>query len=236
MNRLTRVAARWASTTMPLPSDPDGMAEARCNSTPVTQRRGALLLDIAVGLAAGLLATEVTNLVQGPLRSLTPKRARRQERRVFPVNSSSLAAAEKLAPLLPVVPTPETKEAVGVTIHFATGMVWGPTYGLLRRYASWHPLAAEAASGTAMSLILDEALVPQLGLSAPNHAYPVSTHLRGLAAHLVFGAALALAVEISGPLARFGLARLLPGERAFRPGAGEASLPARSASFQSAAP
>lgn len=178
------------------------------------QPRKTLLLDIAVGLAAGLLATKVTNLAQGPLRRLTPKRARRRERRVSPVHSSSLAAAEKLAPVLPIVATPETKKAVGAAIHYSTGMVWGPTYGLLRRYAKWHPLAAAAASGTAMSLMLDEALVPQLGLSAPNRAYPVATHLRGVAAHLVYGAALAIAVEMMGPLASCGSARLV--QRRFR--------------------
>lgn len=175
----------------------------------MTQRRNTLLLDLAIGLAAGLLATAITNLVQDPLRRLTPKRVRRHERRVFPIRSSSLAAAEKIATFLPIAPTPGTKEAVGTAIHFATGMAWGPTYVLLRRYTRWHPLAAAVASGTAMSLILDEALVPQLGLSAPNRAYPVPTHLRGLAAHLVFGAALALVVEKIGPLARSGMAGLV---------------------------
>ena len=164
----------------------------------IRQQRGPLLLTVAVGLVAGLLATKLTNLAQGPLRRMTPAYVRRQERQAFPHRSSSLAAAEKLAPLLPGVPTPQRKEAVGVLIHFITGMTWGPTYGLLRRYTSWHPFAAAAASGIAMSLILDEALVPRLRLSAPDRDYPAPTHLRGLAAHLVYGAALALAVEMIG--------------------------------------
>ena len=32
-----------------------------------------------------------------------------------------------------------------------------------------------------MSLILDEGVVPALGLSAPNRDYPLLTHVRGLA-------------------------------------------------------
>jgi uncharacterized membrane protein YagU involved in acid resistance len=168
----------------------------------MTTRRGALVFDIAVGLAGGLLATAVTNLVQGLLRRLTPARIRCQERRVSPARTSSLAAAEKLAPLLPIASSLKSKEAAGVIIHFATGMIWGPTYGLLRRYTRWHPVAAAAASGATMSLVLDETLVPQLGLSAPYHAYPVYTHLRGLVAHLVYGAALALAVEMITPFAK----------------------------------
>ncbi len=30
-------------------------------------------------------------------------------------------------------------------------------------------------------------MTPALGFSAPNRAYPLSTHLRGFVAHLVFG-------------------------------------------------
>ena len=46
-----------------------------------------------------------------------------------------------------------------------------------------------------MSLILDEGLVPALGLSAPNHHYPAFTRARGFVAHLVYGAAAALTAE-----------------------------------------
>lgn len=46
-----------------------------------------------------------------------------------------------------------------------------------------------------MSLILDEGLVPALGLSAPNRDYPAFTHIRGALAHLVYGAAAALAAR-----------------------------------------
>ncbi len=51
------------------------------------------------------------------------------------------------------------------------------------------------ATGAAMSLIADEAMTPLLGFSAPNSAYPLSTHLRGFVAHLVFGLAVAATTE-----------------------------------------
>ena len=51
------------------------------------------------------------------------------------------------------------------------------------------------ATGAAMSLIADEAMTPLLGFSAPNRAYPLVTHLRGFAAHLVFGLAVAATTE-----------------------------------------
>ena len=46
-----------------------------------------------------------------------------------------------------------------------------------------------------LSLVVDEGLTPALGLSASNRAYPLATHLRGFLAHLVWGAAAALAAE-----------------------------------------
>ena len=50
-------------------------------------------------------------------------------------------------------------------------------------------------TGAAMSLVVDEALVPALGLSPPNRAFPAATHVRGLLNHLAYGAAVALTAE-----------------------------------------
>ena len=49
--------------------------------------------------------------------------------------------------------------------------------------------------GAAMSLVADEIMAPSLGFTAPNRAYPIVTHLRGVAAHLVFGLAVAGVTE-----------------------------------------
>ena len=152
-------------------------------------------VDVTVGLAAGLAATLVTNLAQRPLRSMTPESVDWHEKRVRPGASSSLVAARKLCEAMDLDPSPRRHEMSGKAIHLATGMGWGPVYGLLRRYAGLRPVTAALASGTAMSLILDEYLVPALGLSAPNHHYPNFTRARGLVAHLVYGAAAAVATE-----------------------------------------
>ncbi|MBE7197122.1 MAG: hypothetical protein INR70_04875 [Parafilimonas terrae] len=158
-------------------------------------RERALWADIAVGLLAGLVATQVTNYAQGPLRRMTPASVRRHERRVRPGASSSLVAARKLCEAVDV-PSSQPREALGgQAIHLATGMAWGPVYGLLRRYGGLPPVGAALASGAAMSLILDETLVPALGLSAPCHRYLPLTRIRGLVAHLIYGGAAALAAE-----------------------------------------
>ena len=47
---------------------------------------------------------------------------------------------------------------------------------------------AALLTGLAMSVLADELMTPLLGFSAPNRAFLLVTHLRGVAAHLVFGA------------------------------------------------
>ncbi len=152
-------------------------------------------VDVTVGLSAGLVATLVTNLAQRPLRWTTPESVDRHEKRVRPGASSSLVAAQKLCDAMDFDPTPRRHEISGKAIHIATGMGWGPVYGLLRRYAGLRPFTAALTCGTAMSLILDEYLVPTLGLSAPNHHYPIFTRVRGLIAHLVYGSVVAVVSE-----------------------------------------
>lgn len=163
-------------------------------------RAQTLLADIAVGLFAGLAATQVTNLAQGPLQRMTPDSVGRWERRVRPGASSSLVAARKAAQRLDCSPSQQEVGLLGKAIHFGIGMAWGPVYGLLRRHGGLGPFGAALASGATMSLILDEGVVPTLGLSAPNRDYPAFTHARGFLAHLVYGAAAALAAEGLGRL------------------------------------
>ncbi len=46
-----------------------------------------------------------------------------------------------------------------------------------------------------MSVIADELMTPAFGFSAPNLEYPLVTHVRGFAAHLAFGVAVAAVFE-----------------------------------------
>ena len=64
-----------------------------------------------------------------------------------------------------------------------------------------------------MSLMINEGLTPALGYSAPNRDYPVLTHVRGLAGHLVFGAVDAAAAEALSRL--LGLRDRRPAQRSW---------------------
>ena len=108
--------------------------------------------------------------------------------------------ARKVKEALSVTVTDAQEKSLGKVIHFATGIAWGPVYGLVRWYGGLRPISAALASGAGMSLILDELLVPALGLSAPSGDYPLFTRARGVVAHLVYGAVVSLAAEGLGRL------------------------------------
>jgi hypothetical protein len=158
-------------------------------------RAQPLLIDVAVGLFAGLVATWATDLAQGLLRRATPDSVRRQEARVSPGPSSSQVAARRIAERLGRPAEDRRLRPLARAVHHGLGMAWGPVYCLLRRHGGMRPLGAGLVAGAALSLVVDEGLTPALGLSAPNQAYPVATHVRGFLAHLVWGAAAALAAE-----------------------------------------
>ena len=158
-------------------------------------RAQPLLIDVAVGLFAGLVATWATDLAQGPLRRATPEDAKRREARVSPGPSSSQVAARRIAERLGRPAEDRRLRPVAKAVHYGFGMAWGPIYCLLRRHGGMRPLGAGLLAGAALSLVVDEGLTPALGLSAPNRDYPAATHVRGFLAHLVWGAAAALAAE-----------------------------------------
>jgi hypothetical protein len=158
-------------------------------------RAQPLLIDVAVGLFAGLVATWATDLAQGPLRRATPEDAKRCEARVSPGPSSSQVAARRIAERLGRPSEDRRLRPLARAVHHGLGMAWGPVYCLLRRRGGMRPLGAGLLAGAALSLVVDEGLTLALGLSAPNRAYPVATHVRGFLAHLVWGAAAALAAE-----------------------------------------
>ena len=117
------------------------------------------------------------------------------EARVSPGPSPSHVAARKIAERLGRPAQDRRLRPLARAVHHGLGMAWGPVYCLLRRRGGMRPLAAGLAIGAGLSLVADEGLAPALGLSAPNRAYPLATHVRGFLAYLVWGAAAALAAE-----------------------------------------
>ena len=65
----------------------------------MSRRIATLLVDVAIGLAAGLVATRTYGLAQEALYRSTPRHIRRQEERVRPAPSSQVAAEKTAASL-----------------------------------------------------------------------------------------------------------------------------------------
>ncbi len=151
--------------------------------------------DVGLGLIGGYVGTKVMEPVAMKLYELEPEGARRQEDAVRPGPPYEIAA-RKTTKLLGLELSDQQIKKLGTTLfHYGLGMSWGPVYTLLRRQTDLHPVVAGLGTGAAMSLIVDEGLTPLLGFSAPTRAYPLVTHLRGVAAHVAFGLGVAATAE-----------------------------------------
>jgi uncharacterized membrane protein YagU involved in acid resistance len=153
-----------------------------------------LVADLAVGMVAGLVASGLIGPVQKMLYALTPRSVKRREEKVRPGDPTEIAAKE-LREQTGVRIGQDYVERSASAIHYVTGATWAPVYGLLRRYSGMTPIGAALVTGASMSLIVDEAVTPAMGFSAPSREYPAATHIRGFLAHLAFGAVVAAATE-----------------------------------------
>lgn len=156
-----------------------------------------LLKDAAVATAAGYAGTKVMEPVAAKLMALESDDDQRREQEVRPGPPPVLAARSLSQRVLGVDLDEGQQQQAGMAFHYLAGVSWAPVYQQLRRRTRLGPLGAGLATGASQSLLLDEVVTPGLGASAPNRAYPLSTHLRGLVAHLVFGLSVAAATEVA---------------------------------------
>lgn len=145
-----------------------------------------LLTDLALAPVAGYAGTKIMEPVSSKLYELESQADREREDAVRPGMPYAIAA-RKATDLLGVDLSDKNMERLSLLFHYGLAIQWAPLYALLRRRTALGPAPAGLVTGAAMSLIADELMTPALGFSAPNRAYPLSTHLRGFAAHLVFG-------------------------------------------------
>jgi hypothetical protein len=104
-------------------------------------------------------------------------------------------AAKKTAALAGKELTDEQASKAGMALHYTLSFGWVPVYMVLRRRFGMTPFGAGAASGLSMALLVDEIGNPLLGFTPPPQKYPLVSHLRGVAGHLVYGLGVAALVE-----------------------------------------
>ncbi len=152
--------------------------------------------DVGTGMIGGYVGTQVMEQVSIKLYELEPKEDRKREEEVRP-GPPFYVAAKKTSDALGIELSEEQLQNLAMYgFHYGLGMGWGPTYNFLRRGTDLSPVSAGLLSGALMSLVVDEGMTPLMGFSAPNRDYPLSTHLRGFAAHLAFGLGVAATAEV----------------------------------------
>jgi hypothetical protein len=148
----------------------------------------AVVADMVTAGVAGYAGTKVMEQVSMALYKAESPRIQAKEDALRP-GPPYQVAAKKTAAAIGVKLSDKAVERGGMAFHYGLAISWVPLYGVLRRRAQWGGPLAAVVTGAAMSAVADETLTPLLGFSAPNRAYPLATHARGVAAHLVFGAA-----------------------------------------------
>ncbi len=160
-----------------------------------------LMTDLAITTAASYLATTAMERFSMKLYELEAPADRDREDAARPGPPDRIAA-QKTTELLGLHLDDAALGKASLVFHYGLAASWAPLYPLLRRATSLGPVPAGLLTGASMSLLVDEGLTPLLGFSAPNRAYPLATHARGVAAHLVFGMAVAAVTETAWALLR----------------------------------
>jgi hypothetical protein len=154
-----------------------------------------IVRDAFVSAAAGYVGgTVMEQFNMQSFQRLEPGADREGEQEARP-GPPYVVAAKKMAGAVGIELDADKAQQAGMALHYLLPISWVPTYMALRRTTGMRPLMAGLVSGAAMSAIVDEGVTPALGFSAPNREYPLSTHVRAVAAHLLFGVAVATVVE-----------------------------------------
>jgi hypothetical protein len=153
------------------------------------------LTDIALVGVAGFGAAKVMGKATTFLYEQQTKEAKEQEEDAS-YGVAYNVAAKKTASLAGKELSDEQAGRAGMAIHYALSLGWVPVYMVLRRRFGMKPFGAGTASALSMVVLVDEIGNPLLGFTPPPQKYPLVTHLRGIAGHLVYGWTVAAFVEL----------------------------------------
>jgi hypothetical protein len=150
-------------------------------------RQSSVKKDLVKGAIAGAVATWVMGKVPTFMYEREDRWVRRAEDDVRGGKTSYGAAADKAARMAGASLDQTQREQFGSAIHWALGIGAGATYAVMRRRFQGIGSVAGLGFGTVFWAVLDEGLVPALGLTPGPREFPWQTHARGLAGHLTFG-------------------------------------------------
>ncbi len=151
--------------------------------------RPKLWKGIVSGLAGGLAATYVMSQFQAVSKKWS--KPRHQGSQSHPSSEEKPATVRAVESITRATDGPQLapaeKKVAGQAVHYAFGAANGVLYGALSEYKPKARVGRGTAFGAGLWAVADEIAVPALGLSKPLSVQPASTHLYGLASHLVYG-------------------------------------------------
>ena len=137
------------------------------------------------GLVGGLVASYVMNEYQALVTKLT------EGNKVPGAQSddpATVVVGQKISEkLFGHELTTREKKAADPIVHYATGAISGMFYGIVAEKAPRSSFGIGLPFGTSVWAIIDEVMVPALGLSKSSLEYPLSNHAYALSSHLVYG-------------------------------------------------
>jgi hypothetical protein len=162
--------------------------------------RGRWVTDLLIGAGAGYAATRVMEKASTFLYERQSEEARRREEELREEMPTTVLV-RKVADWRGVKLEDQQADRLGMWLHYRFGAAGGPVAAVWARTTPIGPLGAGLAVGTAMFVFVDEGANYVLGLTPPAPEWPVVTHVRALAAHLVYGLALGSFLALTGRVA-----------------------------------
>jgi len=156
----------------------------------MTDRSPNLYRGLLFGAIAGATAAWAMNEFQTLLSKATPQPRRYTSPQEEPTpEDATMKAADRIARRIHFRPlTRDEKAKAGPIVHYAFGTAMGALYGLTAEYFPHARAGFGTLFGALLFALADEAAVPLTGLSGSPDEYPISSHLRALASHVVYGA------------------------------------------------
>jgi uncharacterized membrane protein YagU involved in acid resistance len=152
---------------------------------------------LLAGMIGGLVGTIVMTEFQGAWSSASKKlesngaagknRGRRNAQSEQENEDATMKAAGQIASVAGRQLSHEQKKKARPLVHYGFGTLQGAMYGAVTELAGVSGgFLPSLIFGAALFAAADEIALPALGLSGKPSEYPVSTHLYGLASHIVY--------------------------------------------------
>ncbi len=156
-----------------------------------------LLTDMAAGATAGVLGGMALGGTAQVLYDLASPQDVALEQAIEPRNPF-IVLAQRLEAAMGLEKGARRENLFEKAVITTVSASSGALYAAAARKWSLGWLAGGAVFGALFWAIEDEGLGPAMGLAGDNTKYPLEAHLRGLAAHVVFGVVTAGLLKASG--------------------------------------